>query len=431
MRRMAKALTEAEEKLLQQYDRQRLKHNTAQARYRDKQKQTNPNYKDEYNAYMRQYNADRSKMIRGIKEKLTEQPLIPDAEVLLEMSAAPKQGRGRRRKADMDIVPSYLLRQQEGKKLKSGSLSDYLKKANVLQKKFKNKSLSSQAMAELEKLMTDDPTANQALILKEMDYLKDVDNIIHTLQGLYPNPNSLKSYVTVLSVITSHLKDFQQVYQRLTRIGIEINKRIQEKRDDNVLAEDDKDRIIPLDKPTISNGLDKLKDMREKLIFGLYTLQPCRRLEYRFMRITKETNKDNLDDDNDNYLVITPPYKFIFKNYKTNDKYGQQEIPVMDGDLINLIKQYIAYYKLKVGDYLIGQTSDKNKVIAEPNFSNKLTQIFRKVYNVHTSLDFIRKSHIISFLDQPKKLSNNDKKQFAEWMAHSTEEQTKYYKITK
>ena len=155
-------LTEAEEKLLQQYDRQRLKHNTAQARYRDKQKQTNPNYKDEYNAYMRQYNADRSKMIRGIKEKLTEQPLIPDAEVLLEMSAAPKQGRGRRCKADMDIVPSYLLRQQEGKKLKSGSLSDYLKKANVLQKKFKNKSLSSQAMAELEKLMTDDPTANQA-----------------------------------------------------------------------------------------------------------------------------------------------------------------------------------------------------------------------------------------------------------------------------
>ena len=147
------------------------------------------------------------------------------------------------------------------------------------------------------------------------------------------------------------------------------------------------------------------------------------------MRITKETVKDKLDDDNDNYLVITPPFKFIFNNYKTNDKYGQQEIPVMDGELINLIKKYIAYYKLKVGDYLIGQTTDKNKVISEPNFSNKLTQVFRKVYNVHTSLDFIRKSHIITFLEQPKKLSNNDKKQFAEFMSHSTEEQTKYYKI--
>ena len=431
MRRMAKALSAAEEKLLQQYEKQRLKHNTAQARYRDKQKQKNPNYKDQYNAYMRTYNANLSKMIRSLKERLTAQPVIPDAEVLLEMSEAPKQGRGRRRKADVDIVPSYLLRQQEGKKLKAGSLGDYLKKANVIQKKFKNKSLSPQAMAELEKLMTDDPTANQALILKEMDYLKDVDNMIHTLQGLYPNPNSLKSYNNVLTVITSHLKDFNKVHQQLTRINIEINKRIQEKRDDNVLEDDDKDRIIPLDKPTISDGLDALKDMREKLIFGLYTLQPCRRLEYRFMRITKETDKDKLDDDNDNYLVITPPFKFIFNNYKTNDKYGQQEIPVMDGELINLIKKYIAYYKLKVGDYLLGQTTDKNKVISEPNFSNKLTQVFNKVYNVHTSLDFIRKSHIIAFLDQPKKLSNNEKKQFAEFMSHSTDEQTKYYKIVK
>ena len=112
-------------------------------------------------------------------------------------------------------------------------------------------------------------------------------------------------------------------------------------------------------------------------------------------------------------------------------KYGQQEIAVMDDDLINLIKKYIAYYKLKVGDYLLGQTTDKNKVIAEPNFSNKLTQIFQKVYGIHTSLDYIRKSHIIAFLDQPKKSSKNEKKQFAECMAHSTEEQTKYYKITK
>ena len=62
------------------------------------------------------------------------------------------------------------------------------------------------------------------------------------------------------------------------------------------------------------------------------------------------------------------------------------------------MKQYIAHYKLKVGDYLLGQTTDKNKVIAEaeveaaePNFSNKLTQKFQKVYNVHTSLDFICK----------------------------------------
>ncbi len=84
-----------------------------------------------------------------------------------------------------------------------------------------------------------------------MDYLKDVDDMFHTLQGLYPNPNSLKAYNNVLTVITFHFKDFNKVHQQLTRIGKEINKRIQEKRDDNVLEDDDKERIILLDKPTI------------------------------------------------------------------------------------------------------------------------------------------------------------------------------------
>ena len=119
-------------------------------------------------------------------------------------------------------------------------------------------------MEELEKLMTDDPNANQSIILREMDYLGNVEDTIHTLNVIYPNPKSLKSYINVLTVITSHLKVFQQVYQQYTRIGIEINKRIQEKRDDNELNDNEQERTIPLDKPTILKGLEKLKYMREK-----------------------------------------------------------------------------------------------------------------------------------------------------------------------
>ena len=429
---MANALTADEKRLLDQYNKRRLKHNQAQAEYRRRLKAANPNYKIEYNEYMRNYNAKRSGKVREIKNKMIEEPsIIPDAEVLLEMTEPPQARRGRKRKADMEIIPSFLLRQQKDRTLKEGTVGDYLQKANIIQKRFKNKSLSQQALRELEKLFTDDPTANQAFILKEMDYLNNVEDTLHTLQGIYSNPNTLKSYVNVLVVIVSHLKDFGDIYQRLTRINIEINKRIQDKRDDNELKEDERDRIIPLDKPTILKGLNKLQDMREKLIFGLYTLQPCRRLDYRFMRITKETDVDKLEDKYDNYLVITPPFKFVFNNYKTYETYGQQEIAVMDDDLKNLITKYINYYKLKVGDYLISQTSDKNKVIAESNFSNKITQIFQKVFGIHTSLDYIRKSHIIAFYDQPKKLSNNEKKAFAALMAHSKDEQEKYYKIVK
>jgi len=429
---MANVLTADDKRLLDQYHKRRLKHNQAQAEYRKRLKAANPNYNIEYNEYMRNYNAKRSKIVRDIKNRLIEEPaLIPDAEVLLEMTEPPQAKRGRRRKADMEIIPSYLLRQQRDQTLKEGTLNDYIRKANTIQQKFKNKNLSQQVLRELEKLFIDDPTADDRVILKEMDYLPNVEDTLHTLQGIYKNPNTLKSYINILVVITSHLKDFRDIHQRLTRINIEINKRIQDKRDDNELNDDEREKIIPLDKPTILKGIDQLPDMREKLIFALYTLQPCRRLDYRFMKITKETDPDNLDNKYDNYLVITPPYKFIFNNYKTYDKYGQQEIAVMDDDLKNLISKYINYYKLKVGDYLIGQTTDKKKEIAESNFSNKITQVFKKVYGIHTSLDYIRKSHIIAFYDQPKKLSNNDKNRFAELMSHSKDEQEKYYKIVK
>ena len=145
---MTSILTTEEQKLLNRYNKKRQKHNKAQAEYRVRLKAKNPDYNVKYNAYMRDYNARRSKMIRNIRDKQMEQAVIPDAEVLLEMTKQPKTARGRRRKADMDIVPSYLLRQQNDKKLRSSSLNDYLGKANVIQKKFKNKSLSPQAMEE-------------------------------------------------------------------------------------------------------------------------------------------------------------------------------------------------------------------------------------------------------------------------------------------
>ena len=109
---MTSILTTEEQKLLNRYNKQRQKQNKAQAEYRVRLK-AKKDYNVENNAYMRDYNARRSKMIRNIREKQMEQAFIPDVEVLLEMSEQPKAARGRRRKADMDIVPSYLLRDRK------------------------------------------------------------------------------------------------------------------------------------------------------------------------------------------------------------------------------------------------------------------------------------------------------------------------------
>ncbi len=77
-------MTAEEEKLLDQYNRQRLKHNKVQTEYRKRLKRNDSNYNIKYNEYMRDYNAKRSKLIRNIKNKLMEQdqiPIIPEVEV--------------------------------------------------------------------------------------------------------------------------------------------------------------------------------------------------------------------------------------------------------------------------------------------------------------------------------------------------------------
>ena len=80
---MANTLTDFEVKVLERYNKQLSKHNKAQAQYRARQKAKNPNYNVEHNAYMRDYNAKRSKLIRNIRDKQMDHPFIPDVEVLL------------------------------------------------------------------------------------------------------------------------------------------------------------------------------------------------------------------------------------------------------------------------------------------------------------------------------------------------------------
>ena len=77
-----------------------------------------------------------------------------------------------------------------------------------------------------------------------------------------------------------------------------------------------------------------------------------RRLDYRYVKITTETDINKLNDPSTNYLMITShPYKFVFNNYKTYKKYGQQVLPVQDKDLNSIIDHYINEKNLRNGDY--------------------------------------------------------------------------------
>ena len=414
-------LTQDELKLLDKYNKEKEAHKKRQQEYSQRKKEQNPQeYKETLNKYMKDYNAKKRDEINKFKNKIDEEPLkefIKPLEII-EKDVKPLEPIKTIKNNDDDI----------NKSLKKSTIEQYLKKASIIHRLFKNKDLTTDIKEELKKLFNKEDNINEDLIISQMDYLKNEDEILTTLKNRYKSLHSLKGYLNIIVVITRQIKPLFNIYSVLTKINTDNNNKIQNERDDNKLNEDEKDKIISLDKNKILNDIKKLKDPLDILIFALYTLQPCRRLEYKNMKIIKEPEKYKLDDLETNYLILSSPERFIFNDYKTNKTYGQQTINILDPLLINIIKQYISINNIQDGEYLIHQKENKNKHIKDANFSRKISKVFYKVLNINTSLDFIRKSHIIHFIDGGKR-SNNEKEIFASYCGHSVEEQSKYYKI--
>ena len=84
---------------------------------------------------------------------------------------------------------------------------------------------------------------------------------------------------------------------------------------------------------------------------------------------------------------------------------------------------------LKNDDYLFHLERDRREVIAESKFSNKISNLFKKIYNIPISIRFLRMSHISYLLN--KNPSIKQMEILADYMAHSPDEQGKYKKILK
>ena len=418
-------LTADEKAFLKKIEERKTKHKEASQKYRT----TN---KDKITEYNKKYNEEQKAKINAIKSKIPQQePTIINIQQITQ--EPPKIDRRTRRgkkqtPATNDIKPSHETRKEP---LEYSTIEDYIKKADIINRIFIKKSLSQEAKAELRKLLNDNKTINEPLLLNEMKYINnDIEPTISTLRTYYNNDNTFKSYINILAVITSHLKTLNKsVYQTLTKTNIFINKQIQEKRKENKIEEGDEEKIIDLDKTIILKNLNKLDNIKDKLIYGLYTLFPARREDWRLTKITTETNKEKLKDPINNYLILSKPKRIIFNNYKTYKTYGQQDFKIIDEDLNNIIDEYIIKNTLKNDDYLFSLERDKREAISQPNFSKLISNVFNKIYNIPISIRFLRMSHTSYLLNKNPTIKQMEI--LADYMAHSTEEQGKYKKIIK
>jgi hypothetical protein len=128
------------------------------------------------------------------------------------------------------------------------------------------------------------------------------------------------------------------------------------------------------------------------VIMGLYTLFPPRRItDYAYMIYTNGP----VNDDNVNYCDMNGKI-FIFRNYKTIRKYGEQifEIPPK---LYNIINEYVKKNDLHDGDVLLKYKNNENK-FNEQMLMRRIKKIFG------TSVDGLRHSYITYLYKDTSKL---------------------------
>ena len=248
------------------------------------------------------------------------------------------------------------------------------------------------------------------------------DNFYHYMQEQYHNKITLKVYLIPYVVLFSYLalnKYFKKKYLFLNEIIVNLNNDYELKRDDNVVTDEDKQKIITdYNENTIINNMDLLDTELEKVIYGLYTLLAPRRLEYINVFLTTKSSK--IDDDK-NYLVLTKrfPTHFIFNNYKTSDTYGSQNITIPT-PLRKIIHDYITSNKLKSGDRFLKMNYNQ--------FIKLIKGVFKKVYDIDGITNRWLRISYATYISNLN-ISNNDKQNIVELMGHSVLQSSKYRKL--
>ena len=277
-------------------------------------------------------------------------------------------------------------------------------------------------------------------ITKEMPFLKERNLIafVDKVQDYYPKATSLNSMLTPFVNLLARLPTYNSSYQQLTLIAKEAVQVYNDERDTNTVSQEDLGKIFSFEPEDVKYHIDKfLKTDLDKAIAACYGLQPPRRLDFQYMRITEDDPSmlSGIKSAKLNYLVMDSgqPSVFVYNNYKTFDKYKQQIIPVAD-DIVPYLLKYIKSAKLlpivgHQGKYLFGSNTNSQQ---NKQFGTKLKNVFYTMYGEEITSRWIRASAAtwINGVDKNGNKRNlTIRKDYAMNMAHSTQLSQQYEKI--
>lgn len=220
-------------------------------------------------------------------------------------------------------------------------------------------------------------------------------------------------YINSIYSIFIHINGFKVMLKQLAPYKDYINEEYYKHRNDNKPSEDviKKVSFVKEDILKLLNENANLNN-KYKLIFGLYSLLPIKRPnDYRIIKIinTDPELDDNIDK-NYNYIYKNPDgvVKMYFYKMKVHkNKVLIVNLPSELSDYIDFNKSYLFQYK--DGSYNSGM-------------SKLITNAFKKIYNYPYNPTMIRKLYTTYIKD----MNINDKKEIANIMNHSLEQQLLY-----
>ena len=261
-------------------------------------------------------------------------------------------------------------------------------------------------------------------LLKNMEYLKDVDLLIKTIEDRYENLESRKGHLTAFTTLISYMECLNKInYGKIRAKLEEVNNSLYDIRGENQ-AKENEGIIEDFDEEIIMGNSEKIKVSSDKLIYQFYTLQPPRRLDdvVKIELISEDYELDKLDAKK-NYIVINEndkPKEIIYLAYKTNKNYGKQIIQIVNDNLKEIIQYHIKKQKLKIGDKLFQYKRSGDLGVA-------IKRIFTRIYLKQITLNDIRHSYITWELREQR--TANYLNNLAMMMGHSKEEQQLYKRV--
>ena len=233
------------------------------------------------------------------------------------------------------------------------------------------------------------------ILINSLSFLKN--NLLQIIKNNYSNINNIYAVITRIKYYSSMVK---MLFPYIEEKQIKYNEKRDNKKIEGIIKT--KVEILSFDKIDILNNLNKLNDNIDKLIYGLFTLFPCRRPnDYRIMLFSDILpSKNNIENN----------FYFNHKFYFNHTKNKQKQIFDVPEELDNLI------ILNKNNKYLLG------KLFPSSSLSKKIMDVFFKVYGFKFSAVEIRRFYATSL----NNLSDIERKKISNMMNHRLEENKKY-----